>query len=66
MNLDDLNKESLGLQKIPFPVIESIVLNDDDGISLDMRWSIYAPVTNGKDPFESYRDFIKISAVIMT
>ena len=66
MNLDDLNKESLGLQKIPFPVIESIVLNDDDGISLDMRWSIYAPVTNGKDPFESYRDFITISAVIMT
>jgi len=66
MNFDDLNKESLGLQKIPFPVIESIVLNDDDGISLDMRWSIYAPVTNGKDIFQNYNDILTISAVIMT
>ena len=66
MNFEDLNKESLGLQKIPFPVIESIVLNDEDGISLDIRYSIYAPVLNGKDVFEQYKDFLTVFPVIMT
>ena len=66
MNFEDFDVGSLQNQKVPYPIIESIVLNDQDGISLDIRWSIYAPVVGDKDIFDSYKSILSTQVVLFT
>ena len=67
MNIEDIDVRSLLDQKVPYPFIESVVLNDKDGISLDMRYAFYAPITTGdKDIFDSYKNLIWTDMTLFT
>ena len=68
MNFEDIDIGSLRNQKVPYPIIDSIVLNDaDQKISLDIQWSLYAPlVDSGKDIFDSYKQLLTTKVTLFT
>ena len=67
MKFQDFDIGSLEFQKVPYPLIESVVLNDQDGISVEIRYSFYAPVdAGGKDIFDSYKNLISTNAILYT
>jgi|10_taG_2_1085330.scaffolds.fasta_scaffold00133_6 hypothetical protein len=67
MYFDDIDIGSLHIQKVPYPLIESVVLNDQDGISVEMRYCFYAPVdAEGKDIFDSYKPLLSTNVALYT
>ena len=67
MYFDDIDIGSLHIQKVPYPLIESVVLNDQDGISVEMRYCFYAPVdAEGKDIFDSYKHLLSTNVALYT
>jgi hypothetical protein len=67
MKLENLDFGSLQSQKVPYPFIESVVLNDQGGISLDIQWCYYAPIVSGdKDIFDAYRSMLSTQLLIYT
>ena len=67
MYFEDIDIGSLHDQKVPYPFIEAVVLNDQGGISVEMRYCFYAPVNaDGKDIFDSYKHLLSTNVILYT
>ena len=66
MNFEDFDINSLTKQKIPFPVITSILLDDKDKISANINWSFFEPLEGGKGIFDSYKSVLTTTVHFFT